>query len=43
MFSLQVLEVAAGLIFVFLLLSVACSGIKEVIARVSNMRAKTLE
>jgi hypothetical protein len=43
MFNSQVLEVATGLIFVFLLLSVACSGIKEVIARVSNMRAKTLE
>jgi hypothetical protein len=39
----QVLEVAVGLMFVYLLFSIACSGIKELIARVLDMRAKTLE
>jgi hypothetical protein len=43
MSSSQVLEVAVGLIFVYLVLSTACSGIKEVIARLMDMRAKTLE
>jgi hypothetical protein len=43
MSSSQVLEVAIGLIFVYLLLSTACSGIKELIARLMDMRAKTLE
>jgi hypothetical protein len=38
----QVLEVAAGLIFVYLVLSTACSGIKEVMARVLEMREKAL-
>jgi hypothetical protein len=41
--SSQVLEVAIGLMFIYLLLSTACSGIKEVIARLLDMRAKTLE
>jgi hypothetical protein len=39
----QVLEVALGLIFIYLVLSTVCSWIKEMIARVLNMRAKTLE
>lgn len=43
MSSSQVLEVAVGLIFIYLLLSTACSGIKELIARLLDMRAKTLE
>ena len=43
MSSSQVLEVAIGLMFVYLLLSTACSGIKEIIARLLDMRAKTLE
>ena len=43
MSSSQVLEVAVGLIFVYLLLSTACSGIKELISRLLEMRAKTLE
>lgn len=43
MSSSQVLEVAIGLIFVYLLVSTACSGIKELIARLLDMRAKTLE
>jgi hypothetical protein len=42
-FNSQVLEVAAGLIFVYLVLSTACSGINEVIARVLQMREKALE
>lgn len=43
MSSSQVLEVAIGLIFVYLLVSTVCSGIKELIARLLDMRAKTLE
>lgn len=43
MSSSQVLEVAIGLIFVYLLLSTACSGVKELIARLLELRAKTLE
>jgi hypothetical protein len=43
MFNSQVLEVAAGLIFVYLVLSTACSGIKEIIARVLDTREKALE
>lgn len=43
MSSSQVLEVATGLIFIYLLVSTACSGIKELIAYLFDMRAKTLE
>ena len=43
MFGSQVIEVAAGLVFVYLLLSIACSGLKEFVARIFNMRANTLE
>ena len=43
MFGSQVLEVMVGLLLIYLALSVACSGIKEVIASVFSLRAKTLE
>lgn len=43
MLSSQVLEVSVGLIFIYLVVSTLCSGIKELIARALNMRAKTLE
>jgi hypothetical protein len=43
MFSSQVLEVAAGLIFIYLTMSTVCSGIKEIIARAFDTRATTLE
>jgi len=43
MFSSQVLEVSGGLIFIYLVVSTVCSGIKELIARAFDMRAKTLE
>lgn len=43
MFNSQVLEVAAGLIFVYVVLSTACSGIKEIIARAMDTREKALE
>jgi hypothetical protein len=43
MFSSQVLEVSGGLIFVYLVISTACSGIKELIARAFEIRANTLE
>jgi hypothetical protein len=43
MFSSQVLEVSVGLILIYLVISTVCSGIKELIARAFDMRAKTLE
>jgi hypothetical protein len=43
MSSSQVLEVAAGLVFIYLVLSTASSSIKEFISRVLDLRAKTLE
>lgn len=43
MFGSQVLEVAVGLTVVFVVLSAACSGIKEFIAGIAGMRSKTLE
>lgn len=42
MFGSQVLEVMIGLLLIYLALSVACSGIKEVIANLFNLRSKTL-
>lgn len=43
MFNSQVLETAIGLVFVYLLLCLLCSGIKEAVARVLAWRSKTLE
>ena len=44
MFGSYVLEVAIGLVFVYMLVSLLCSTINEqVIARFLNLRAKTLE
>ncbi len=43
MFGSQVLEVALGLICVYLVLSIGCSGIKEAIAGAFSLRSKTLE
>ena len=43
MFGSQVLEVALGLVCVYLVLSVLCSGIKEAIAGTFSMRSRTLE
>jgi hypothetical protein len=43
MFGSQVLEVLIGLTLTYLVLSIGCSGIKEVIAAVLSLRAKTLE
>lgn len=43
MFGSQVLEVVIGLILVYLVLSIGCSGIKEIIAAIFSLRAKTLE
>jgi hypothetical protein len=42
-FGSQVLEVMIGLLVIYLALSVVCSGIKEVIATLFNLRSKTLE
>ncbi len=43
MFGSQVLEVTVGLVCVYLVLSIGCSGIKEAIAGAFSLRAKTLE
>src|SRR5271170_4713960 len=43
MFGSQVLEVVIGLSLIYLVLSIGCSGIKEVIAAMFSLRAKTLE
>jgi hypothetical protein len=43
MFGSQVLEVVIGLTLIYLVLSIGCSGIKEVIAAIFSLRAKTLE
>ena len=44
MFGSDVLEVAIGVVFIYMLLSLLCSTINEqVIARFLNLRAKTLE
>jgi hypothetical protein len=42
-FGSQLLEVMIGLLLIYLALSVACSGIKEVIASLFALRSKTLE
>ncbi len=43
MFGSQILEVVIGLVLIYLALSIGCSGIKEVIAGIFSLRAKTLE
>jgi hypothetical protein len=43
MFGSQVLEVVIGLSLIYLVLSIGCSGVKEVIAAIFSLRAKTLE
>ena len=43
MFNSEVLEVAIGLVFVYLLLCLLCSGISDVVARVLAWRSRTLE
>jgi hypothetical protein len=43
MFGSQILEVVIGLSLIYLLLSIGCSGIKELIASLFSLRSKTLE
>jgi hypothetical protein len=43
MFGSQVLEVVIGLTLIYLVLSIGCSGIKEIIASFFSLRARTLE
>src|SRR5580692_4451611 len=43
MFGSQVLEVVIGLTLIYLVLSIGCSGLKEIIAALFALRAKTLE
>jgi len=42
MFGSQILEVVIGLTLIFLVLSIGCSGVKEVIASILSLRSKTL-
>lgn len=42
MFGSTVLEVAIGLVFVYCIISLICSGISEIIARIVALRASTL-
>lgn len=43
MFGSQILEVVVGVTLVYLVLSIGCSGIKEVLASAFSLRSKTLE
>jgi hypothetical protein len=43
MFGSQVLEVVVGITLIYLVLSIGCSGVKEVLAAMFSLRAKTLE
>lgn len=43
MFGSEILDVVIGLVMIYLLGSLICSAIKEGIARISNLRARTLE
>lgn len=43
MFGSEVLEVVIGLSLIYLVLSIGCSGVKEVIAAFFSLRSKTLE
>jgi hypothetical protein len=43
MFGSQILEVVIGLTLVYLVLSIGCSGVKEIIASAFSLRSKTLE
>lgn len=43
MFGSQILEVAIGLVFVYLFASLTCSGIMELIAKILNLRSKHLK
>ena len=43
MFGSQILDVAIGLVFVYLLLSLICSTLMEMVARLVALRSNTLE
>lgn len=43
MFGSQMLEIVIGIVFVYLLLSLICSALNEMISRILSMRAKNLE
>lgn len=43
MFGLEIIEVAIGLVFTYLVLATVCSGIFEVWAKISGLRARHLE
>ncbi len=43
MFGSEILEVAVGLVFIYLIFSLLSSSLKEIISRVVSLRAKTLE
>lgn len=43
MFGSEILEVATGLVFIYLIFSLVSSSLKEVVSRLFSLRAKTLE
>ena len=43
MFGSQILDVVIGIVFIYLLLSLICSALNELISRIFSMRAKNLE
>ena len=43
MFGSDMLEVAIGVIFVYVVLSLACTAFNEIVARMMALRSKTLE
>lgn len=43
MFGSQILEIAMGLIFVYLLFSIICSALNEAVAGIFDLRARTLK
>lgn len=43
MFGSKILEIIIGLVFIYWLLSLLCSGISEMISSIISMRAKDLE
>jgi hypothetical protein len=43
MFGSQILDVVIGIVFIYLLLSLICSALNEIVSRIFSMRAKSLE
>lgn len=43
MFGFDILDVAIGMVFIFLSLSLLCSGLQEVLAKILNLRSENLK